>query len=141
MALLRKDQKLELLKSVPLFSGLSRADLRKIAVLAPEIDLREGKEMIREGASGYEFFVLVEGSVEVRRDGRVISELGEGAFFGEIALVGNRPRTATVVATSPVVALVIDGQSFRRMLRENPSIQEKVMASLADRVAADESSS
>jgi CRP/FNR family cyclic AMP-dependent transcriptional regulator len=132
---LRGNQKVELIKGVPLFSRCSRRELEEVAQLADEIDLRSGKEMTRQGQRGREFFVLLEGTADVKKDGRKINTLGGGDFFGEIALVSRAPRTATVVATSSVHALVITEQSFRRLMERSPQIQTKVLEALAERLA------
>jgi CRP-like cAMP-binding protein len=129
------NQKIDLIRKVPLFARCSRAELKEIAVLADEIDLREGKEMTRQGAPGREFFVLLEGSADVTKDERKVNTLGPGDFFGEIALVSHEPRTATVTATSPVRALVITERSFRRLLDDAPRVQHKVMEAMAERLA------
>jgi CRP/FNR family cyclic AMP-dependent transcriptional regulator len=133
--MLRRNEKVELIKRVPLFANCSRGELAKIAQIADEIDLVDGKELIREGSRGREFFVLLEGDADVTQDGRSINRLGGGDFFGEIALVSDSPRTATVTATSPVRALVITDRSFRRLLDESPEIQRKVLVALAERLA------
>jgi CRP-like cAMP-binding protein len=132
---LGRNQKVDLIRKAPLFSRCSRKELAEIAKLADEIDLREGKEMTREGAPGREFFVILEGSADVKKGRRKINSLEGGDFFGEIALVSRAPRTATVVATSPVRALVITDRSFRRLLDESPEIRGKVMEAMADRLA------
>lgn len=119
---------------VPLFSRCSRRELARIAQLADEVDLRAGKTLTREGATGREFFVLLEGTAEVRRDGKWISTMHGGDFFGEIALVTNVPRTATVMTTSPVRALVITDRAFRELLRDSPEIQGKVLEAVAARL-------
>jgi CRP-like cAMP-binding protein len=129
------NQKTDLIHKVPLFARCSRAELKEIAMLADEIDLHEGKEMTREGEPGREFFVLLEGTADVRRKSRKVNALGPGDFFGEIALVSREPRTATVIATSPVRALVITDRSFRRLLEESPQVQTKVMEAMAQRLA------
>jgi CRP/FNR family transcriptional regulator, cyclic AMP receptor protein len=134
---LRKNAKVELIKRVPLFAHCSKKELGLIARIADEIDLPEGKTLMREGDRGREFFVLVEGSAEVRRGKRKVSTLGGGDFFGEIALVSQRPRTATVTTTSPARTLVVTEQSFRSLLDGAPDVQRKVLQALADRVAAD----
>jgi CRP/FNR family transcriptional regulator, cyclic AMP receptor protein len=134
---LRKNAKVELIKRVPLFSHCSKKELGLVAQIADEIDLAEGKTLMREGDRGREFFVLVEGSADVRRRNRKVNALGKGDFFGEIALVSHRPRTATVTTTSPVRALVVTEQSFRSLLDRAPDVQRKVLQALADRVAAD----
>ena len=124
-----------MIKRAPLFAGLSKRELEQIAAIADEIDLREGKELTTQGKSAREFFVLLEGSADVMKDGRKINELGDGDFFGEIALISRSPRTATVTATAPVRALVITDRSFRRLLEDSPEIQLKVLEALAERLA------
>jgi CRP/FNR family cyclic AMP-dependent transcriptional regulator len=132
---LRRNQKVELIRHAPLFANCSKRELEEIAHLADEIDLNEGKEMTRQGSPGREFFVLLEGEADVTKDGRAINQLSAGDFFGEIALVSDSPRTATVTATTPVRALVITDRSFRRLLKDQPAIQNKVLAALAARLA------
>jgi CRP-like cAMP-binding protein len=132
---LRRNEKVEWIRHVPLFSQCSRRELTQIAGIADEIDLRKDKILIREGERGREFFVLLEGSAEVTKDGRKINTLGPGDFFGEIALVSNSPRTATVTATSPIHTLVITDRAFRRLLDDVPEIQRKVLVALAERLA------
>jgi len=134
---LGSDKKVELIRRVPLFSHLSRKQLAQVAKVADEIDLHEGKEMTREGAPGREFFVILEGSADVRRRGRKINSLKPGDFFGEIALVTSVPRTATVAATSPVRALVVTDREFRHLLEESPDIKTRVMQAMAARLAPD----
>ena len=133
--MLRRNQKVELIRKAPLFAHCSKRELEQIAQIADEIDLREGKEMTKQGSRGREFFVLLEGDAEVKKDGRRINTLKGGDFFGEIALVSDVPRTATVIASSPVRALVITDRSFKRLLRDTPQIQEKVLSALAERLA------
>jgi CRP-like cAMP-binding protein len=135
---LRKDAKIELLKRVPLFSQCSKQELASVAAVADETDLGEGKELTTQGRPGREFIVLVEGEAEVRRNGRKVAALGDGDFFGEIALVTNRPRTATVVAKTPVRVLVITDRAFRSLLEHSPGIQGKVLKALAERLADDD---
>lgn len=129
-----------LLGNVPLFAGCSKAELRKLASIADEIDLREGTVLTREGRSGHEFFVLVEGAVRITKNNRKLADLGPGDWLGEIALLTNAPRTATATATSPVVTLVIVDRAFRRILTEIPSIAVKVLSSVAERLARTPSS-
>jgi CRP-like cAMP-binding protein len=131
---LRRNEKVELIKRVPLFADCSRSELGQIAQLADEIDLAEGKELTRLGQPGYEFFVLLEGEADVTQDGRSINTLHAGDFFGEIALVEDSPRTATVTATTPVRLLVITNRAFKRLLEEQHEIQRKVLVALAERV-------
>ena len=134
---LARNMKIELLKKVPLFAGCSKAELRELAMVADELDLREGRTLVREGRPGREFFILLDGSVRVSRDGRKLSDLGAGDWFGEIALLTDTPRTATVAATSPIRVLVITDRSFRRVVERMPAIALKVLATVSDRLAKD----
>ncbi len=135
---LRKNAKVELIKGVPLFSQLGRGELDEVASIADEIDLSEGKELTVEGQPGREFFVIIEGDASVRQGDREINRLGAGDFFGEIALVEDRPRTATVVAETPIRALVITDRSFRTLLERSPEIEGKVMSARAARLGPDD---
>ena len=132
---LRRNAKIELLRRVPLFEGCSQKELGQISTLADEISQPPGATLIKEGAKGREFFVLVDGTVDIRRKGRKLGSLDTGDFFGEIALLTETPRSATVVTATPVRLLVITGPAFRRLLDETPSIQGKVLTALARRVA------
>ena len=133
---LHKNAKIELLKGVPLFARCSKKELAEIATIADEIDLPEGRQLTKEGGRGREFFVLLEGEADVRRKKRKVKTLGPGDFLGEIALVTRTPRTATVTTTTPVRALVVSEQNFRRLLEHTPQVQIKVLEALAERVAA-----
>ena len=135
---LRSKAKTDLLKSVPLFEHCSRRDLGKIAAITEEVAVEDGKVLITEGDRGREFFVIISGEVEVRRRGRKVAALGPGTYFGEIALLSQQPRTATVTAVTPLRVLVIADQAFVDLLDEIPELWLKVARSLAERVAADE---
>jgi CRP/FNR family transcriptional regulator, cyclic AMP receptor protein len=132
---LGRNQKEDLIRRVPLFARCSRHEVKQIAQIADEIDLKEGTEMTREGSAGREFFVLLEGSADVQRGDEKINALGPGDFFGEIALISEEPRTATVRASSPVRALVVTARSFRRLLDDSPEIKTSVLQAMADRLA------
>jgi len=134
---LRRDAKVELLKKVPLFADCSKAELRALAKTADEIDLREGTVMTREGRPGREFFVLVEGSARVTKKGKKVADLSGGDWFGEIALLTDTPRTATVTAMSSVDVLVITDRRFRNVVETMPSIALKVLSSVSDRLTQD----
>ena len=134
---LGRNAKIDLLKRVPLFAGCSKAELRELALVADELDLREDRTLVREGQPGREFFILVEGSVRVSRKGRKLGDLGPGDWFGEIALLTDTPRTATVTATSPIRVLVVTDRSFRRVVESMPKIALKVLSTLGQRLAKD----
>src|SRR5438046_10306587 len=121
--MLRRNQKVELLRKVPLFERCSKRELAEIAQIADEIDFREGKVLMRGGGHGREFFVLLDGAVDVTKADRRINQLGPGDFFGEIALIApSAQRTATVTATTDVDALVVTAQNFRGLMQRSPDI-------------------
>jgi CRP-like cAMP-binding protein len=132
---LRKDQKVEAIKGVPLFSKLSKTWLQEVAGVADEIDFPEGKTLTKEGERGREFFVLLEGGAEVRQKGKKIRTLGKGDFLGEISLVTKLPRTATVTTTSPVRALVITDRDFSSLVHRSPAVGQGVLEALGERLA------
>jgi CRP-like cAMP-binding protein len=134
---LGRDKKIDFLGKVPLFAACSKRELGQIAQLTDQVEIREGKELIRESERGRQFFVLVDGAADVRRKGRKINAMKKGDFFGEIALVSDRPTTASVTTTSPSSVLVLTVPAFRRLLRESSSVQGKVLQALAERVPAD----
>jgi CRP/FNR family transcriptional regulator, cyclic AMP receptor protein len=131
---LRKNAKVELIRGVPLFAECSNRELGEIASLADELSLPAGRKLAAEGAAGHEFVVLVEGAADVKRGSRVVNRLGAGDFLGEIALVTGRKRTATVTTTEPSRLLVLTASSFRRLLRDLPGLQLKVLDALAERL-------
>jgi len=130
----KDDKKLQLLARVPIFARLSRRDLERVGQLVEEVDVPAGKVLMRQGATGDEFFLIVEGSVRVERDGRVLKKRGPGEFVGEIALIDEGPRTATVTCESPCRMLVLAHREFHTLLSEHPDIQLLVLKTLAERV-------
>ena len=134
---LRKNAKIELIKSVPLFSGCTKKELEAISAQADELTVPAGKALTKEGARGREFMVIVDGSAEVRKKGRRLNLLGSGDFLGEIALISGGPRTATVTTTSEADLLVLTDRAFNKLTRDLPSIQTSVMKALSQRLEAD----
>ena len=130
--------KIGLLERVPLFSGCSKRELGEIALIADELDLAQGATIIREGERGREFIVLVEGSARVTRRGKKVGDLAAGEWVGEIALVADVPRTATVTSLTPLRTLVVTDRSFRMLLAKHPSIAAKILQTLGARLAADD---
>ena len=128
------DQKLELLKAVPLFSGLDARSLAEVGRLADEVDVRAGKVLIEEDQFGHEFFVIVAGRVAIDRGGRRLRVMGPGDFFGEIALVDRGPRTATATAETDGRVLVIGHREFNSLMGAFPDVREQVILALARRV-------
>jgi CRP-like cAMP-binding protein len=132
---MRRDAKLERIAQVPLFARCTKRELGQIGTLADEVELEKGTVVVKEGAFGQEFFILVSGTAKVTRKGKTVANLGPGDFFGEIALLHNAPRNATVTATSDVDALVVSHRDFTSLLATAPQIQAKVLQALAERLA------
>ena len=134
---LGSNAKIDLLKRVPLFAGCSKKELEALAGIADEIDLQEGSVLTREGQPGREFFVLVEGTVDVTQGGEAIAKLDAGDWFGEIALLTKATRTATVTAASPVRVLVVTDRAFRQVLETTPTIAVKMLERVGERLGHD----
>ncbi len=132
-----KNAKIELLKKVPLFADCSKSELASIAQIADEIAFPAGRTLIEEGKPGREFFVIAEGTVEVRRGGRKLPQRGDSSSYGEMSLLTGKPRNATVTTTSPVRALVINDRAFKQLLEDVRSLSPKLLATLAARVTQD----
>jgi CRP/FNR family cyclic AMP-dependent transcriptional regulator len=131
----RRDAYIDHLTQVPLFSACSRDELRKLARRTTDIPISEGQELVREGSRGLEFFVIVNGRAKVSRNGRKVSELGPGDFFGELALLIDASRNATVTAVTPMEAIVLSRREFEAALAEAPRMTRKIMAGMARRLA------
>jgi CRP/FNR family cyclic AMP-dependent transcriptional regulator len=134
---LRKDSKIELIKRAPLFEHCTARELSRIASVANEYNYPAGATLAGQGTRGNEFMVTVDGAVAVTRNARKVNTLGAGDFFGEVSLLIGREHTATVTTTEASTLLVINGRPFRRLLRDVPSLQLKVVDALAARVPAD----
>lgn len=132
------DEKLEHLRRVPLFAALGRRDLAELGSLADEIDVTDGRVLTRQGETGHEFFVVLDGTVEVDVDGRVVSQLGKGDFLGEIALIDGKPRTATTRAIGPTRLLVVGHREFHQLMDDFPTVKTCVLEALAERVRRNE---
>jgi CRP/FNR family cyclic AMP-dependent transcriptional regulator len=130
------DDKGRLLSAVPLFARLGRTGLAEIAALVDEVDVAAGTVLTREGRSGGEFFVIVDGAIAVERGGTVVRTLGPGEFLGEIALVDGGPRTATATATVPTRLLVLAHREFHSLMDRFPEVRMAVLQALAERVRA-----
>ncbi len=129
-----KDEKLELLKSIPLFAGFGRRELERLGMLTDQVDLPAGRVLMRQDEAGREAFIIVRGRAEITRDGRVIAERGNGDILGEIALVDEGPRVATVTLTEPSQLLVVGHRDFHTLMDEMPAVRTQVLESLARRV-------
>ena len=132
----RQESTDERLARIPLFEGLSKKQLSQVSSLMTPLDLKAGKVLARQGEIGREFLILLEGQVEVARDGKIIAVRGAGDFIGEIALLDNRPRTATVTARTDVVVEVLNRGEFASLLAGAPELSAQIMATMARRLAA-----
>ena len=121
------------LSEIPLFSGLNRKERRALAPRTDEVELDQGRVIVREGEWPYEFFAIEEGTAEVRRGEQLLAELGPGDFFGEMGLVGDTRRNATVIASSPLTVVVMTAQAFRQTARELPEVAAKIRAAIEER--------
>ena len=129
-----RDPKLDLLHSIPLFSRLGRREIERLGQLVDEIDVPAGQVLMRQGDQGSEMFVLAFGRVRVERDGQMLAERGPGDVIGEIALLSEGPRTATVTTVDPARLFVVAHREFHALMDEMPSIRLAVLDALAHRL-------
>ncbi len=130
----RHDEFTEHLAQVPLFSACSKKDLQQVARRAEDVRVDAGKVLVREGAAGAEFFVIVEGQADVTRHGEKVARLGPGQFFGDLALLDRAPRNATVTAATPMELVVLGQREFAALIDEVPGFAHKLLAGLAHRL-------
>ncbi|HEX6330657.1 MAG TPA: cyclic nucleotide-binding domain-containing protein [Actinomycetota bacterium] len=124
----------DLLAQVPLFSGLSRRQLRRLADHADTASFRQGETIVEAGQPGGTFYVILQGATKVVRGKRTIDRMAPGDFFGEISLLDGGPRTASVVAETPVVAIRVFKRSFDRLLSQEPAVAAEILAVVAGRL-------
>jgi CRP/FNR family transcriptional regulator, cyclic AMP receptor protein len=129
-----KNERIEHLRNVALFSGCSTKDLQKIAKASDEITVPDGHVICDQGQVGREAYVIMSGSATVRRNGKKVASLGPGSVVGELSLLDRGPRTATVTADGPTELLVIDQRHFAGVIDEVPAVAHKIMAALAERI-------
>ena len=131
---MKRNHGTEQLKQVPFFSSCTKAELEMILGATTRLTFTAGEILAKEGSQGHEFMVINEGRVRVEAGGRVLSELGPGDFFGEIALLDGGPRTATVTAETDVVAEVIAQGDFDGLVARSPGLDRKLLIGLARRL-------
>lgn len=131
-----RNAKIDLLRHVTLFSGCTKRELNEISLIADEIDFKAEKTLIAQGERGRQFFIVIEGTVHVTKDGETLpAERGGSEFYGEISLVSGAPCTASVTTVTPVRALVITPRDFKALLQRSPAIQRRVLHSFSERLA------
>ncbi len=130
----RRDQYLAHLAEVPMFSACTKKELTEVGKHADEVSFEPGATLVKEGAPGQEFFILLSGKASVTRKGREVAVLGPGDWFGELALLDKSPRNATVTASAPVSVLVLSQRSFKGLLSEIPTIGARLLTGMARRL-------
>jgi CRP-like cAMP-binding protein len=128
------DPRVERLRKVPLFAGCSEKQLAFIATRVEDIDLPAGKVLTQQGKSGGEFFIVLSGEAEVEHDGELVNTMKEGDHFGEIALLDNGPRTATVTAKTPMRVLLLSPRQFQDVLHQDAEIAVTLLHSVTRRL-------
>jgi CRP/FNR family cyclic AMP-dependent transcriptional regulator len=131
-----RDEKIDLLRTVPLLTGLGKREFERISTLADVVDLPADRILTTQGQRGWEMFILVSGRARVERDGHAINEVGPGEVIGEIALLDGGPRTATVTLSEPSRLLVLARREFQSLLDEFPDIRLHVLEAVARRLRA-----
>ena len=130
----RRDAFIDHLQQVPLFAACSRKDLQLVARRAEDVKVSSGKALITEGETGHEFFVILDGSATVSRQGKKIATLGPGDAFGELALLERAPRNSTIVAESDMELVVLGQREFAGLIDEVPGFARKLLAGMAKRL-------
>ena len=128
------DRKLEHLANVRMFSALSKKELGMVSKAADVVTLKPGTDIITEGTSGHEFFLILDGQASVRRGGRKVATLGPGDYFGELSLLDRGPRSATIVADGNVEVAVIGQREFMAVLDQVPAVSHKLLVTMAHRL-------
>lgn len=130
----RKDEKLDQLGRMWLFSACTKRDLQTIGRTSDEVDVAAGKTLTEEGRAGHEFYLILDGKASVRRKGKKVATLGPGQYFGELSLLDRGPRSATVVADTDMRLLVVGQREFNGVLDEVPGLAHKLLRTMASRL-------
>jgi len=126
------------LAQAPLFAGISKRHLRAVARLSRVSSFHAGASVVTEGAEGSAMYVLLEGTAKVVKGGRTLARLGPGSFFGEISLLDGGPRTASVIAETPLRTVKLGGAELRKVLQQEPQMALRVLTELAKRLRPQE---
>jgi CRP/FNR family transcriptional regulator, cyclic AMP receptor protein len=129
-----QDDRMDRLEKVPLFSDCSRRQLRAIAKISDVFDAPSGTLLTKAGDPGNEFFLIVDGAARVEVSARKSSRLRPGDFFGEMSLLDGEPRSATVVADTPIRLIVINRRNFAKLLNDVPGMMQNLLVVLSRRV-------
>lgn len=131
-----KDERVERLRAIPLFMACSEKQLQFIATRVEDLEFKAGKVLCEQGRSGGEFFIVLSGEAEVERDGKIVDTIKAGDHFGEIALIDDGPRTATVTAKTPLRCLVLAPRQFQDVLHQDAEIAVHILRDVTKRLRA-----
>jgi CRP/FNR family cyclic AMP-dependent transcriptional regulator len=129
-----RSYKMDLLRNVPLFRSLNQRQLSAVVKYTDAHRARQGAVLTRKGQHGLEAFVIVDGKARVEVGGKKIAELGPGDFIGELSLIDGKPRTATVIAQTPMTLMVVRRRDFKFLRDSVPGLQEKLLLTLCERL-------
>lgn len=138
MSLLTRKHSYDKLADIPFFAGWTQDELAHVDRVAEWVDYQPLEHLIKQGATGYEFIVILAGEVDVAIDGHVVAHLGPGDHVGEMALLDGSPRNASVIARTPVRAMLVGSREFRALVDQVPSLDRKLLISLTQRLRANE---
>ncbi len=124
----------EMLAKTPIWSGLSDKDLKSIVKASKERKYETGETIVQKGEGGVGFYLVLEGSVEIKSDGTTLAKLGPGQFFGEMSVIDNQPRSADVVALEPSKCLILSAWSFNALISDNPRMALKMLQEFVRRL-------
>jgi CRP-like cAMP-binding protein len=130
----RHDERIDALKSVSVFRGLSHHELKEIARRTDEVKTEAGQVLVRQGDRGHDFALLISGRARVERDGRTIATLEDGDFFGEMSLLDGQPRSATIVTEEPSTIMVMHSRDFGFLLDNVPGLAKKMLIEVVGRL-------
>lgn len=130
----RKKGKVDVLKDVWLFSACTNKELGRIASLVDEAEVPEGAVLTKEGAAGHEFFAVADGKATAKLKNKKLASYGPGDFFGEMSLLDQGPRSATITADTPMTLYVLDARSFSTLIDRHPAVARKILRGLAQRL-------
>jgi len=130
----RRSEKVDLLGKIPLFGRLTQRQLNAVAKHVDEVQLRKGAVLAKQGAQGLEAIIIVDGRARVEGDGRTLAELGPGDVVGEMSVIDGKPRSATVIAETPMNLLVLHRRDFMSVLETVPGFQRRLLVTLCERV-------
>ncbi|MCF7876130.1 cyclic nucleotide-binding domain-containing protein [Candidatus Bipolaricaulota bacterium] len=129
------DKTVELLQDVPLFANFSKKQLKSVIKTAKEKEFEDGDTIVREGdMSNVGFYLILEGQVEVKRGGKSLTKLGSGQFFGEMAVLDEKPRSADVVAVTETTCLLLTNWDFKALIKTYPDMATNIISELANRL-------